>query len=328
MIIIYVLIVVVLIVMVAFFDYKLFISKRMKEINNLKQIETKYGLVEYIDIGKQDDPPVLFCTGGGAGIDSIYAFDWFVDHGFRMIAVNRPGYYNCKIENKGSIELHADIYHEVLTELDVEMPHVFGISMGGVSALYYASKYKAKSLVLWSAVTGKYTVQEDSADTALGKMVLSPKGKKLVSWLLYRSAQLMPRLTQKEFIKPEADLDNKTINHITRQTMADPVAKKEFLIFARSMTPMDMIFNGMMEEVDMTLKEFHVDWNRITMPLMAYFSPQDKDVTMDHSQRLIDKVDGADIRYVKACGHYVWWGDERSEVIKGTLDFFKKVDGL
>lgn len=306
------------------FDYKIFINKRKAKIKKISFIDSKYGQIKYLDIGNKSDPPILFVGGGGAGLDSAVAFEWLTENGFRVISINRPGYYGLNVEDVSTIELHADIYDEVLRTLEVENPHVFGISMGGVSALYFAQKYKVKSLVLWSAVTGKYTVNEESTQTPLAKIVLSPKGKDIVSWLLMRSAMLMPRTTQKEFIKPEASFDNKTINNITKQTIGDGKTKKEFILFAESMTPMSLTYDGMMDEIKLTQKDFSIDWDQLIMPVKAYYSPYDKDVSEEHSDRLKDNISHIDLNYVKACGHYVWWGDEREEVIGGTIDFFKK----
>ncbi|WP_435790226.1 hypothetical protein [Clostridium sp.] len=42
-------------------------------------------------------------------MDSVLAFDWLVENGFRVISINRPGYYGLNIKNVKSIELHAEL---------------------------------------------------------------------------------------------------------------------------------------------------------------------------------------------------------------------------
>ena len=201
-----------------------------------KVAETKYGHVRYSEIGPEDGEIILFSTGGGVGFNLVHAFEWLAQEGFRIISINRPGYFDFPIDSSHTLATHADIYHEVINQLGItEKIHVFGVSMGGLSALYYAQKHPTKSLVLWSAVTGKYDVNEDAANSGLGKLVLSDKGKKMASWLLLTSAKLFPKPTIRTFLKTEADLDNKQRRMIAKQVVRNPESKREFMIFVEWM---------------------------------------------------------------------------------------------
>ena len=285
--------------------------------------KTRYGNVRYVDTGSADGEVILFSTGGGAGYNSVRAFDWLAAKGFRLVSVNRPGYFDLPVDVVDDFEGHADIYKAVLTQLGVEDVHVFGVSMGGISALHFAAKYPVKSMVLWSAVTGPYIVNKKAARSSLGKLVLSDRGKKIVSWLLRTSAKIFPKTTIKMFLKTEADLDRKETNQIVNHVVQHPDRLREFLIFVESMTPMDKLFGGMIDEVEKATRIMKTDWAKIACPVLAVHSIIDIDVTIDHAERIEREVPNITMMYVRAGGHFVWWGEEGDKVRQASLNFFR-----
>lgn len=288
---------------------------------------TKYGNVRYMEFGPKDGEVVLYSTGGAVGYNSVLAFEWLAKKGFRLICINRPGYYDLPIDSTMNIDSHADIYHEVLLSIGIEDEvHVFGVSMGGLSALYYAKKYPTKSLVIWSGVSGKYAINDKSANSTLGKLVLSKNGKKFVSSMLKFSAKCFPKSTINTFLKASANLDKKQRRTIARQLVKNKDSKKEFLLFVESMTPMDSLFEGTMDEAYKAAELEEVDWSDIECPTFAVYSTADKDVSIDHAQRLEEMIPNIEMKYVVAGGHYVWWGDEGEEVKDSTADFLLNVD--
>ncbi len=289
---------------------------------------TTFGKVRYMEIGPRDGEVILFATGGAVGYDSVRAFDWLAKKGFRLICVNRPGYYDLPIDSILALDAHADIYHKVLISIGIKKSvHVFGVSMGGLSALYYAKKHPTKSLVIWSGVSGKYVVNEESENSTMGKLVLSKHGKKSVSSLLKLSARFFPKSTIKTFLKASANLNRKQRTAIATQIVNNKNAKKEFLLFVESMTPMDALFQGTMDEVDKAAKLEDVDWSTIQCPTFAVYSTVDKDVSLEHAKRLEQMIQGIRMKYVIAGGHYVWWGIEGERVKKATISFLLNVVG-
>ncbi len=291
--------------------------------NDCRVASTRYGNIRYVDIGCANGEVILFSTGGGAGYKSVRAFDWLADEGLRLVSVNRPGYFDLPVDVVDGFEGHADIYNAVLTKLGIERVHVFGVSMGGLSALYYAKKYPVKSMVLWSAVTGPYVVNEEAANSMLGKLVLSVRGKKIVSWMLRTSARLFPKTTIKTFLKTEADLKRKEIKQIAKHTVQHPDRWREFLIFVESMTPMDQLYNGMIDEVKKATRLIETNWTTLACPVLAVHSTVDTDVTIDHAERLEQEVPDITMMYVRAGGHFVWWGEEGDDVRQASLHFFR-----
>ncbi|MGD1890478.1 MAG: alpha/beta fold hydrolase [Cyclobacteriaceae bacterium] len=283
---------------------------------------TKYGSVRYMVIGPKNGEIVLFSSGGAVGYNSVLGFEWLAKKGFRLICINRPGYYDLPIDTTTELSGHVDIYQKVLLSIGVKQPvHVFGVSMGGLFALYYAEKYPTKSLVVWCGVSGKYVINEESANSTIGKLVLSKNGKKLVSSLLKFSAKFFPKSSIEIFLKASANLDKKQRKAIAKQVVNNPESKKEFLLFVESMTPMDAVYEGTMDEAYKAAELEDVDWSTIECPTFAVYSTVDIDVTLDHAERLEKMIPNIQMKYVVAGVHYVWWGNEGEEVKQATTDF-------
>ena len=296
----------------------------MRLPRDYKMAETRWGAVRYSVIGPEDGEAVLYSTGGGASFLSVHAFSWLADAGFRVIAINRPGYYDLDVGVTGSIAEHADIYHSVLESIGVERPHVFGVSMGGLSALHYASRYPIRSLVLWSAVTGPYVVNSDSAESGLGRMVLSDSGKGIISFLLWMSVRVFPRATVRELLKTEADLAPAELRSIAAQVVGDRDQRRQLRLLVDSLTPMASLYTGMMDEVEKAVAQPEQDWSSIRAPVLAVHSSVDIDVPIQHAERIEATVQGATLMRVRSGGHFVWWGDEGNDVRDATLSFLNR----
>ncbi|MGD1839335.1 MAG: alpha/beta fold hydrolase [Thermonemataceae bacterium] len=315
---------VLLTVIVGVVDYQRFIRERRKVAESFLTIDTPYGKVQYLDMGPKEAPVILFSTGGGAGIDLIAMFDWLLEAGYRLIAVNRPGYYDLPVDAVDSIEEHADIYHAVVKALGISEVNVFGVSMGGLSALYYAAAYPVRAMILWSPLTGEYHPKKEALDTPFAKLFLSDKAKDLISWLMTRSVHIYPKALVKSLLKAEANLDKPSINKIVYYLVSNPAEKRRLIQFVHALAPMRKIYPGMMDELEKSSKEQPIAWHKITMPVLTYASPLDKDVSQDHFERLEENLANGTCKYVEAGGHFVWWGPEGEEVTQGTLQFFNR----
>ncbi len=285
-------------------------------------VKTSFGDISYIDINSNKQEVILFCTGGGVGLDSVNAFKWLKTSDFRVICINRPGYNKLNIAN--DFETHADIFYEVLIGLNIntELINVFGVSMGGASAISYTRKYGAKKLLLWSAITTSYLPNEEAVNSALGKLVMNSQMKDIISYFLMYAAKLMPSTTFVEFVYQSADISKEDLKKYANTMMKNKDLKAEFLAFVKSMTPMSYIYPGMMKEIEMA-KEFNGHLSEIKTPCYAIHSILDKDVPIAHLDYLAKLLPYAKTVRVKCLGHYVWWGPESEEVINNSLSFLK-----
>ncbi|WP_456273304.1 alpha/beta fold hydrolase [Bacillus sp. AK031] len=321
-----IMLVIVCLIFLGWTDYKRFLKDRKTVYEGFSTVNTSYGEIEYLDLGPKDAPVVLYSTGGGAGIDSALAFDWLIQNGYRVLSINRPGYSKLSVNVVDSIKGHAKIYHEVIVSLGIREVNVFGVSMGGLSSLYFAQMYPVKSMVLWSAVSGEYHPNQEAVDSPLGKLVMGNKGKSIISWMLVRFAEVFPKATIRNFLKTEAYLDKNETKQIVNSIVYDEDEKRRFVQFVKSLTPMNKLYDGMMDEVAKSASPQHIEWEKIKMPVLAIYSSWDKDLEPNHFERLQKNLVRGKFMTVKAGGHFVWWGTDGKEVINETVSFYDKIN--
>lgn len=198
--------------------------------------------------------------------------------------------------------------------------------MGGLQALFYAKKFPVKKLILWSAITGKYTINQASANSLLGKIILSKKGKKLISFLLKISTSVFPKTTIRSFLQAEADIDEKEITKISNEIINCSEKKNEFKQFVYTLTPMSSIYDGMMQEVAYATAFSNINWFSISCPTLAIYSKVDKDVGIEHAEKLEKEIKALKMIKINGAGHFVWWGNDGDKVKNHTLRFLFEDD--
>lgn len=303
------------------FDYARWMCRRREAERAFSRVGTSRGVVPYLDLGPRSAPVVLFCPGGGAGVDLVHAFPWLLEGRYRVLSISRPGYYGVPIQPQDDLRAHADLYAEVLGCLKIREPvHVFGISAGGPSALLYAARHPTRSLTLWCAITGPYRPNREAIESPLGRLVLSRRGQALISWILGRSAQLFPRSTMATFLQTESSLEKTQIRALVDHELASPRGRKAFRAFVESTTPMPKLYEGMMDEVAKMGEAWAVPWDAIDVPVLAASSPADTDVSPEHIARLKAALPQARVLEPRAGGHFVWWGHDGATVVSATLE--------
>lgn len=111
--------------------------------------------VAYVELNPEGKQTLLFIHGLGSYLKFWrYQLDAFAAQGYRVIALDLPGYG--KSEKPASfpytMEAMADAVHELAAALGAQRPVLVGHSMGGQTALSYGLRYPgdARALVLTS----------------------------------------------------------------------------------------------------------------------------------------------------------------------------------
>ncbi|HZI05693.1 MAG TPA: alpha/beta hydrolase, partial [Archangium sp.] len=111
--------------------------------------------VAYVELNPEGARTVLFIHGLGSYLKFWrYQLDAFAAQGYRVIAVDLPGYG--KSDKPASfpytMEAMGDAVHEFAQKLGVRQPILVGHSMGGQTSLSYALRYPedVKAIVLTS----------------------------------------------------------------------------------------------------------------------------------------------------------------------------------
>lgn len=147
-----------------------------------------------------------------------------VDGGFRVLTPDRPGYLGTRLTGNGSPEAQADLAAALLDSLDLERVALVGVSAGGPAAIQFAHRYPHRSacLVLMAAVTRQTGLSDDQLNSALGRLVMSPRGQNPAYFLIHRAMHRLPGLTLRDFARTETTYDPAVAPRIISQVTADP----------------------------------------------------------------------------------------------------------
>jgi pimeloyl-ACP methyl ester carboxylesterase len=152
---IFVLLAIALAVMIGFSYRREGRAARARISSGSQVVSTPCGLIEYADVGH--GPPVLVVHGAAGGFDQGLDIGqpFFVQRGFRVIAVSRFGYLHTRMPADGSSAAQADAHACLLDALKLERVGVFGVSAGGPSAMQLCLRHpeRCSALVLFSAAT-------------------------------------------------------------------------------------------------------------------------------------------------------------------------------
>jgi pimeloyl-ACP methyl ester carboxylesterase len=116
-------------------------------------IETRKGKIEFSRNG--EGSPILYLHGSLSNCNENIGLDPLIDAGYSIIVPSRPGYGKTPLNSGISAEQASDLMNELLECLNINIADVIAVSGGGLTGLYFASKYpgKVRKLLLESAVS-------------------------------------------------------------------------------------------------------------------------------------------------------------------------------
>jgi pimeloyl-ACP methyl ester carboxylesterase len=114
-----------------------------------RMIETRWGPIEYSDVG--EGVPYLSLHGTPGGYDQSLASrnaNPQAQAGVRTIAVSRPGYLRTPLSSGATFEQQADLFAALLDELKIKRVVVIASSGGGYPGLQFALRHPDRCIAL------------------------------------------------------------------------------------------------------------------------------------------------------------------------------------
>lgn len=120
--------------------------------NDTKVISTSRGQIEYILDGNSNR--VMLVIHGSPGSVHVSRFEalTFLDKGFSVLSVSRPGYYQTPLSSGKTTKEQAALYLSLLNELGIESVYVNGVSGGG--AIKHPICHRLSRALFWSNFKG------------------------------------------------------------------------------------------------------------------------------------------------------------------------------
>jgi pimeloyl-ACP methyl ester carboxylesterase len=257
---------------------------------------TPYGPIEYRLEG--NGPIVMVLNGGHCSRDTRLSHERLAHVGFSVLTPSRPGYDDTPASVGHSAQTAADALAALLDRLGIARVSTIGISAAGPTALAFAQRHaeRTRGVILESAVTTAWdeTVKR-GVHLAFGRM-------ERLTWATVRlGLRLNSRVMLKAMLGGLTTLNTDDV--LRRMSQDDITFLTRMLQTMRSGT-------GFLNDVEHRVDDLHT----IHVPVLAMFSPHDRNVPPINAQRISREVAGSELYETPADTHLIWIGRAAKDV--------------
>lgn len=277
---------------VTFFFWKKDVMKDLPQ--NSLVMDTDKGQVEYKLTGNSDKY-ILFVHGSPGSVHYDESKP-FVDNGFKVLTISRPGYYKTPLTSGASPKEQAALYKSLLDELKIDSIYVIGVSGGGPSSIQFALDYPERTtgLILLAAVSENINM-ENSEKGLLDSFFETEFG----TWL---GIQIV-------------------------MTQVDDEMKKRFDSAIKiSMFPRELSNEGYKNDIHQfaVLKDFPLE--RIKAPTIIIHGDQDVNVPFSFAQNASKRIPNATLIEMKGKDHFVFFTSYIDTIINEVIRFVDNIE--
>ncbi|MCK0159649.1 alpha/beta fold hydrolase [Allomuricauda sp. F6463D] len=278
--------------------YITFFFWKKAAIQNLPQnsevITTSEGPVEYSLKGNSDR--YMLMIHGSPGSVHVAGGESFLNKGFSVLAVSRPGYYKTPLSSGGTPTDEAALYKSLLDELKIDSVFVNGISGGGPPSIQFAIDYpdRCAGLILSAAVSEK---MEDTTDD--NGLLSSFFQTEFGTWLGIQIAKT-------QMSKQESEIMDRFVE--------------------RGVFPFVSIDDGLANDnnVVLHLKDFEME--RIMSPTILFHGDKDENVPYTHSQNAAKRIPNSTLFEMKGKDHYVFFTSYSDTINTEIMQFIDNIE--
>jgi pimeloyl-ACP methyl ester carboxylesterase len=282
-----------------------------------KVVETDCGPVEYSEAGTGD--PILYFHGTGVTGDVMVRIEAsLVEEGFRVIALNRPGYGKTPLKPYPSVTDCANVAAALLDSLGIFEAGVMGSSGGAAFAVSFAVKHpvRAKLLVLlcpqfhrwdhkrWLPMTSRWTLPL-LKHSVLRKLLLT----------LYRFH--LPRMSVKQFLKTEA-------GDRYSDVAGDPAAQRLCQTTLAAMAQGTKYAGFENDFVVFTNQVIVGPESPLQTPTLILYDAKDPMAPVDHVDWFVSIFPDCECVSTHAAGHLIWVGPEAGYMHTSRVRFLRE----
>lgn len=271
-----------------------------------KIIDTKKGKVEFSIYGS--GPPLLFIHGGHGNCRETLFHKGFDTSKFQIITPSRPGYSATPLLSNSSPKGTAELFIELLNELNIGKVILIGISAGGPTAIELASCFpeRIEKLILISAVTKKWLSEADPTYLK-AKKIFKPSIERY-SWALFKLFyRLFPKLMSRTMFQELSTVKEALITKEETKELFEMIRKQ------RS-------YAGFINDIEQRIAPETI--SKINLPTLILHSLHDKSVKIEHATYANKTIKNSLLlTYKNKWGHLLWLGDESEQPIKDVLQF-------
>lgn len=252
-------------------------------------INTDKGEIECTLTGNSDR--YMLMIHGSPGSVHVEESKTFVDKGFKVLAISRPGYYKTPLTSGKTPKEQAVLYKSLLDELKIDSIYVNGISGGGPSSIQFALDYPERTagLILRAAVSEK--IVEGNKEKGLVDSFFETE---FGTWLGIQIA-----LTQ-----------------------ADDEMKKGISWYIKtSMFPRELSNDGYINDLNQFSVLEDLPLEKITVPTIIFHGDKDDNVPFSFAQNASKRIPNATLFEMKGKTHYAFFGSYGNTINNEIVKF-------
>ena len=292
---------------------------------NGKVVTTSLGEIEFVLKGS--GPVLLVLHGAPGGYDqSTLDMEMWINKGFSLLAISRPGYLRTPLNTGETFEEQADAIEALLDTLGISKVAILAASAGGPIGLHFALRHPDRlcALILMAAVSHNYVVNQDQMDSVLGRIFLSDSIVDFGVWLYDILTRLWTTQSLKISFKETVALESKARDEYVRQVMAIPEQVTWFKRFVRTTCPMSPRTIGLHNDLKLLQQVSFTNLEAIKCPTLVVHGTVDGDVSFSNAEFAASSIPNAKLYKIENVGHLVWLGNHVSKMNSEIISFLRE----
>lgn len=292
---------------------------------NSTVVMTSLGEIEYVLKGS--GPVLLMLHGAPGGYDQCTLdTEMWIDAGFSLLAISRPGYLRTPLSTGETFEEQADAIEALLDILGISKVAILAASAGGPTGLHFALRHPDRlyALILMAAVSNEYTVDQDAMNSILARIFLSGSMADFGVWLFDVITRRWTTMMLKESFKETVILESKELDDYIKQIMAIPEQVSWFKRFVRTTCPMSPRMIGLNNDLKLLQQVSFSDLGAIKCPTLVIHGTVDGDVSFSNAEFAASSIPNAILYKIENVGHVVWLGEHVSKMNSELIRFLKE----
>jgi len=292
---------------------------------NSKVITISQGEIEYVLKGS--GPVLLMLHGAPGGYDqSILDMDFWINNGFSLLAISRPGYLRTPLTTGETFGEQADAIKALLDKLGISKVAILAASAGGPIGLHFALRHpdRISALILMAAVSNQYSVNQDQRDSLLGRIFLSDSIVDFGAWLYDILTRIWTTQSLKISFKQTVKLESKQQDEYVKQVMVIPEQVIWYKRFIRTTCPMSPRTIGLHNDIKLLQQVSFTSLKAIRCPTLVIHGTVDGDVPFSNAEFASSSIPNAKLYKIKNVGHLVWLGNHVSKMNSEIISFLRE----
>ena len=292
---------------------------------NSTVVNTSVGPIEYVLVGK--GPAIIAIHGAPGGYDQgIFAMRDWVNEGYSILALSRPGYLRTPLDLGSSFEEQAEVVRVLMDELNIQRAAIIGSSAGGPVALSFSLRYPDRvwALGLICAVTLPYRAENNWLNNVVGRLFASDILLDVGVWLYDVLTRYRTSYSLKRMFKENSTLNSDQIRDRAKHVLNEPKQVAWYKEFIQTACPLSLRKEGLENDME-TLHHVNIpNLEKINAPTLIIHGKVDKVLPFSHAEHAASLIPNAKLVGYKDVGHVIWMGSHFEQMKREISDFLHR----